>query len=404
MLRLLLPARSSASSAFFVLAAAELAVPLWAERARMTPWHPHHIAERYGLFTIIVLGECVLAASVAVQVVVDDTGWRRAACCSWAAAGLVLLFALWWLYFLKEAGDGLERRRDLRFLWGYGHYAVFAALAALGAGLEVTVEAVSHQVAASDGGVALSVVGPVAVFLVVRLAAARAAGRGLPSRRAAGAASRWPPCWRSRCSVPLGLPLQWVPLLVAVPPAVLVATRLGGSARSAGRVARASWRTARARASAPSGRDVVRDDPVRRVTRRHRSGSVPCQHRCRAVRRRPLAVGRPVLVRSTAEVRRGPAPAAQQPHGRRSSAPRRRSAIAARSAAPARGSARRPRPWRRRTAGQLPSSAGQPTLGALVERAVVGVAAQVVAEGEHPVDLDASRCRTRAGSPSGRCA
>ena len=42
----------------------ELAIPIWAERAgRPTPWHPEHIAERYGLFTIIVLGECVLAST-----------------------------------------------------------------------------------------------------------------------------------------------------------------------------------------------------------------------------------------------------------------------------------------------------------------------------------------------------
>ncbi|NUR89570.1 MAG: low temperature requirement protein A, partial [Nonomuraea sp.] len=37
----------------------ELAVPVWAERRRRTPWHPHHIAERYGLFVIIMLGENV---------------------------------------------------------------------------------------------------------------------------------------------------------------------------------------------------------------------------------------------------------------------------------------------------------------------------------------------------------
>jgi len=52
---------------FLVFAAAELAVPVWAERAGNTPWHPHHIAERYGLFTLIVLGETVLSATTAVQ-------------------------------------------------------------------------------------------------------------------------------------------------------------------------------------------------------------------------------------------------------------------------------------------------------------------------------------------------
>src|SRR5689334_9918767 len=43
--------------AFIVLIAAELAVPVIAERQGTTPWHPHHITERYGLFTLILLGE-----------------------------------------------------------------------------------------------------------------------------------------------------------------------------------------------------------------------------------------------------------------------------------------------------------------------------------------------------------
>jgi low temperature requirement protein LtrA len=48
---------------FALLVAAELAVPVIAERAANTTWHPEHIAERYGLFTLIVLGESVLAAT-----------------------------------------------------------------------------------------------------------------------------------------------------------------------------------------------------------------------------------------------------------------------------------------------------------------------------------------------------
>ncbi len=43
--------------AFIGLGVAELAIPVWAERSgRITPWHAGHIAERHGLFTIIVLG------------------------------------------------------------------------------------------------------------------------------------------------------------------------------------------------------------------------------------------------------------------------------------------------------------------------------------------------------------
>src|SRR4029079_15804527 len=38
---------------FVVLAAVEMAVPYWAEHVgEGTPWHRHHIAERYELFTI----------------------------------------------------------------------------------------------------------------------------------------------------------------------------------------------------------------------------------------------------------------------------------------------------------------------------------------------------------------
>jgi hypothetical protein len=40
---------SSQVPLFAILAVLELAVPRWAERARATNWHPHHIAERYGI-------------------------------------------------------------------------------------------------------------------------------------------------------------------------------------------------------------------------------------------------------------------------------------------------------------------------------------------------------------------
>ncbi|GAA3157674.1 hypothetical protein GCM10020001_097110 [Nonomuraea salmonea] len=102
---------------FVVLALLELAVPLWAERERPTTWHPHHIAERYGLFTIILLGESVLAVSrgVAAAMEAGEVGGRFVVV---AVSGLVVLFALWWLYFLVEAGEGLSGRRDRSYLWG----------------------------------------------------------------------------------------------------------------------------------------------------------------------------------------------------------------------------------------------------------------------------------------------
>ena len=144
--RLALP-ESLLLAAFLVLVVCELAVPPWAERTGATSWHPHHIAERYGLFTIILLGESVLAATAAVQLGVRERGVTTELLAV-SGAGLLLLFGLWWLYFLRPTGEGLAVHRDRVFRWGYGHYAMFAALGALGAGLEVAAEAVTGHVEA----------------------------------------------------------------------------------------------------------------------------------------------------------------------------------------------------------------------------------------------------------------
>jgi low temperature requirement protein LtrA len=150
---------------FVALAAAELAVPAWAERNRGTSWHPHHIAERYALFTIILLGESVLAVSTGIADVVGSG--LDGSLLLVAGSGLVLLFALWWLYELEPSGDGLSTRRGRSFLWGYGHYGIFAALAALGAGLEAAVRQTGDHDAADPLGTGYAVAFPTAGFLTL---------------------------------------------------------------------------------------------------------------------------------------------------------------------------------------------------------------------------------------------
>ncbi len=157
---------------FLVLVALELTVPVVAERAVSTTWHPHHIAERYGLFTIILLGESVLATSVGVSTAIK--GGVTGSLVTISVSGLVLLFALWWLYFLQPAGEGLSRHREQSYLWGYGHYFIFASLAALGAGLEVAVAQTGHHAGASHVSpltTCYAVAVPVSVFLVLLTAA-----------------------------------------------------------------------------------------------------------------------------------------------------------------------------------------------------------------------------------------
>ncbi|WP_229829953.1 low temperature requirement protein A [Actinoplanes ianthinogenes] len=152
---------------FLLLVVAELAVPVWAELAPGGPttYHPHHIAERYGLFTLMVLGEAVAAATIAFRDGLDKTAQHPAGLLRLAVAAVVIVFALWWLYF-----DRPVRRRfaSLRasLSWGYGHYCVFAAAAAAGAGLSVAVDRVTHpaDVTGRLAGYAIAV--PVAVYLL----------------------------------------------------------------------------------------------------------------------------------------------------------------------------------------------------------------------------------------------
>ncbi|MCX4685661.1 low temperature requirement protein A [Kitasatospora purpeofusca] len=142
---------------------AELSVPVVAELRMQTTWHPHHIAERYGLFTLIVLGETVAAATVAVQSAVDEhEGLGRLL--PVAAGGLLICFSAWWIYFARPVHDHLRSNRQA-FLWGYGHYLVFGAAAAIGSGLEVAVESAVHQAHVSETAATATVTVPTALYL-----------------------------------------------------------------------------------------------------------------------------------------------------------------------------------------------------------------------------------------------
>jgi hypothetical protein len=104
--------------AFPVLVAAELLGPVFAERSgSITPWHPAHVAERYGLFTLIVLGESVLASTVAVQQAIASHG-LSAGLLVLAGGGLLLVFGLWWTYFKRPAAEALRTSDWWAFVWG----------------------------------------------------------------------------------------------------------------------------------------------------------------------------------------------------------------------------------------------------------------------------------------------
>jgi low temperature requirement protein LtrA len=160
--RLFIPDRYATAS-FIVLVIAELAVPIYGERAAGTTWHPTHIAERYGLFTLIVLGEAILAATTAIQTGFDS-GAERGDLLVLSIAGLVTVFAMWWIYF-DRPGEELLRTARSGFLFGYGHYFVFASAAAVGAGITVEVDSIAGDTGLTPRAAAFTVAIPVAIYV-----------------------------------------------------------------------------------------------------------------------------------------------------------------------------------------------------------------------------------------------
>ncbi|MDC0772913.1 low temperature requirement protein A [Streptomyces sp. HD] len=149
---------------FLVMAVLEMCVPLYAEKDHPTSWHPRHIAERYGLFTIIVLGETIAAATVAVKNGIDEND-ELGELLPIAAGGLLIIFAAWWIYFVVPIHVHLRSNKQA-FLWGYGHYLVFASAAAIGAGLEVAVEQAVGKAHISTLAASAAVTLPTALYLL----------------------------------------------------------------------------------------------------------------------------------------------------------------------------------------------------------------------------------------------
>ena len=129
--------------------AVELLGPILAvmtlDNPRIT-FHPRHIAERYGLFTIIVLGESVLAVTSGTA----GTDWAPAAMLT-AVAGFVAAACIWWLYFDHVGSSGIELGPRPAFYWGYGHFAVYAGIAAFGVGVLLAIESAAPQYALAAG-------------------------------------------------------------------------------------------------------------------------------------------------------------------------------------------------------------------------------------------------------------
>jgi low temperature requirement protein LtrA len=149
-----------------LLLGVELLGPVLAETRRGgTPWHAHHITERYGLLTIIALGEGVVGTVASISAVVSAQGWSFDAAFV-AVAGIGLTFGMWWTYFVVPQGDLLHAHRERSFWFGYFHIVPFGAIVATGAGLHAAAYFIEHQSRLGSVGTVLSVAVPVGTYIV----------------------------------------------------------------------------------------------------------------------------------------------------------------------------------------------------------------------------------------------
>lgn len=144
----------------------EMLGPWLAERrSGGTPWHAHHIVERYGLLTIIALGEGVVGTVASLSAVVGAQGWSVDAVLV-AVAGTGLTFGMWWAYFVVPQSNLLHAHRERSFRFGYLHLVVFGSIVATGAGLHAAAYYIEHHSKLDSAGTVLWVVIPVALYIV----------------------------------------------------------------------------------------------------------------------------------------------------------------------------------------------------------------------------------------------
>src|ERR1700741_1354356 len=105
-----------------------------------------HLPERFGLFTLILLGESVVAVMRGME---SQEDWPPSAAAS-AFLGMAIAFVIWWWYFDGALGASEQpvrtKREAIRFhIWSYAHFPLYLGIVVAGAGVERIVTAASKH-------------------------------------------------------------------------------------------------------------------------------------------------------------------------------------------------------------------------------------------------------------------
>ena len=108
-----------------------------ARHTRQLPPHAEHLPERFGLFTLILLGESIVAIMKGIQA---QPNWTPSAAGA-AFLGIGVIFTCWWAYFEWAGAAGTRRIRTARDarqfeVWNYAHLPLYLGLALTAVGVE----------------------------------------------------------------------------------------------------------------------------------------------------------------------------------------------------------------------------------------------------------------------------
>jgi low temperature requirement protein LtrA len=139
-----------------VAALLDLSTPtLLRSRLQSMRLNPDHLAERFGLFVLIALGESVVAIGGSLDDLTVAEGFA-------VAIAFVVVSALWWVYFhfaadaMRHAMATARVQLDItRLVLSYGHLAFIGAVILVAVGLRESIAAPTHHLHWSAAGLLL---------------------------------------------------------------------------------------------------------------------------------------------------------------------------------------------------------------------------------------------------------
>lgn len=109
----------------------DLATPMTTVKlqSQMPQFTKSHLPERFGLFTILAIAETVIG-TVNGAMHVHPLGIRQGLM---AVAGLLMAFAIWWVYFDHIMARPFKQSTSIIFAWAYLHLPLVIGITAIGA-------------------------------------------------------------------------------------------------------------------------------------------------------------------------------------------------------------------------------------------------------------------------------